>query len=123
MKLFGESGLATGGDGGLWVNRYLQSISDPRIFGGSDAISLRGEHLEKLGVFYPPGSGALPQPPGIPEGRAAKGVQAPEGYLYILNLGDGTGLAIYGPLAWRSQLAWRLKSYIDTKFVRDYQYP
>ena len=124
MKLFGESGLATGGDGGLWVNRYLQSISDPRIFGGGDAISLRGEHLEKLGVF------AIRQGPVLfhnlqayLRGEPLKEFKPQKVYLYILNLGDGTGLAIYGSLVWRSRLAWRLKSCIDTKFVREFQYP
>ena len=124
MKLFGESGLATGGDGGLWVNRYLQSISDPRIFGGGDAISLRGEHLEKLGVF------AIRQGPVLFHnlqaylgGEPLKKFKPQKIYLYIINLGDGTGLAIYGSLVWRSRLAWRLKSCIDTKFVREFQYP
>ena len=42
MEIFKESGLATGGDGGLWVNRCLQSISDPRIFGGVERVSCPG---------------------------------------------------------------------------------
>lgn len=32
-EVFCESGLATGDDYGLWVNCYLQSISDPCVFG------------------------------------------------------------------------------------------
>ncbi len=123
-KMFGQSGLTTGGDGGLWVNRYLQSISDPHIFGGGDAISYRGESLEKLGVF------AIRQGPVLfhnlqayLKGEPLKEFEPQKVFLYILNLGDETGLAIYGPLVWRSRLAWRLKSYIDTKFVREHQYP
>jgi hypothetical protein len=32
-------------------------------------------------------------------------------------------LAIHGPLVWRGRLAWRLKRYLDKKFVREYRYP
>lgn len=124
LEIFEESGLATSDDGGLWVNRCLQSISDPRIFGGGDAISLRGEPLERLGIF------AIRQGPVLfhnlqayLRGEPLKEFKPQKIYLYILNLGDGTGLAIYGSLVWRSRLAWRLKSYIDTKFVREFQYP
>ena len=121
---FRESGLATGDDDGLWVNRYLQSISDPRIFGGGDSVSFRGESLSRLGVF------AIRQGPVLflnlkayLQGESLKEFKPQKIYLYVLNLGGGSGLAIYGPLAWRSRLAWKLKSYIDTKFVREYQYP
>ena len=42
-------------------------------------------------------------------------------FLYILNLGDGTGLATYGPFVWRGRLSWKLKHYIDTKFLEKYR--
>lgn len=117
-----SGGLATGDDGGLWVNPYLQSISDPWVFGGGDCVSFRGAGLPKLGVF------AIRQGPVLfgnlqavlrdepltrfePQGR----------YLYILNLGDGSGLAIYGPLSLRGRLAMRLKDRIDRKFMETYQ--
>ncbi|HEV2743865.1 MAG TPA: hypothetical protein VGV91_11965, partial [Rubrobacter sp.] len=41
-------------------------------------------------------------------------------YLYVLDLGDGTGLAIYGPLAGRGRPALWLKHLIDWRFVRGY---
>lgn len=120
--VFRDSGLATGDDDSLWVNRYLQSISDLRIFGGGDSVSFRGEPLSRLGVF------AIRQGPVLFHnlkaylgGRPLEEFKPQKVFLYILNLGDGTGLAIYGPLVWRSRLAWRLKRYIDTKFVREYQ--
>ena len=120
-EVFRRSELATGDDGGLWVNRYLQSISDPRIFGGGDSISFRGEALAKLGVF------AIRQGPVLfhniraaLSGEPMKQFRPQKLYLYVLNLGDGTGLAIYGPLAWRGAAAWKLKSYIDRKFVKEY---
>jgi hypothetical protein len=41
--------------------------------------------------------------------------------LYVLNLGDGTGLAIHGPFAWRGRLPWKLKNRIDKKFVEEHR--
>lgn len=122
-EVFRESGLATGDDDGLWVNRYLQSISDPRVFGGGDSISFRGEALPKLGVF------AVRQGPVLfhnlkayLRGEPLQRFKPQKVYLYVLNLGDGTGLAIYGSLVWRGRLAWRLKRYLDKKFVEEYRY-
>ena len=122
--IFRKSGLATGDDGGLWVNRYLQSISDPRIFGGGDSGAFRGEALAKLGVF------AIRQGPVLfhniraaLSGEPMQEFRPQKYYLYALNLGDGTGLAIYGPLVWRGAAAWKLKSYIDRKFIKEYRYP
>ncbi len=113
--------VATGEDGGLWTNHFLQSISDPRVFGGGDSVSFRGEALPRLGVF------------GVRQGpvlfhnllAALRGEPLrefkPQGrYLYVLNLGDGTGLAVYGPLAWRGRSAMKLKHAIDRRFVRRY---
>jgi len=41
-------------------------------------------------------------------------------YLYVLNLGDGTGLAVYGRFSWRGRLSWWLKHRIDDRFVDEY---
>ena len=46
-----EPFVLTGGDGGLWVGPSLRSVSDPRLFGGGDSISFRGDALPRLGVF------------------------------------------------------------------------
>lgn len=115
----GASGdLLTGADGGLWVNRYLQSVSDPRLFGGGDSIAFRGQALPRLGVF------AVRQAPVLfhnlqaaPRGEPLKPYEPQRRYLYVLNLGDGTGLAVYGPLAYRGRAALALKHRIDSRFV------
>lgn len=115
-----ESGLdlLTGADGGLWVNRYLQSVSDPRLFGGGDSVAFRGESLPRLGVF------AVRQAPVIfhnlqaaLRGEPLKAYKPQRRYLYVLNLGDGTGLAVYGPLVYRGRSALSLKRRIDSRFV------
>jgi 3-mercaptopyruvate sulfurtransferase SseA/NADH dehydrogenase FAD-containing subunit len=122
--IFQRSGLATDEDNGLFVNHYLRSISDDRIFGGGDAIAFRGEALPKLGVF------AIRQAPvifhnlqAVLKGEPLKKYRPRSSFLYVLNLGNREGLAVYGPLVWRGALAWRLKRYIDVKFMKQFQYP
>lgn len=121
---FRRSGLAVGEDDGLWVNHYLQSVSDPRIFGGGDSVSFRGDALPRLGVF------AIRQGPilfhnlqAFLRGEPLKEFRPQAHYLYIITLGNLEGLAIWGPLAWRGAGAWKLKRRIDKKFVEGFQYP
>ena len=115
------SPLLTGDDGGLWVNHYLQSVSDPRIFGGGDSISFRGEALPRLGVF------GIRQGPVLfrnllaaLDGRPLEEYTPQKHYLYILNFGDGAGLAVYGAFSWRGRWAMSLKHAIDRSFMRRY---
>ncbi len=122
--IFRKSGLATSYDDGLWINEYLQSISDPRLFGGGDSVAFRGEPLTRLGVF------AIRQGPlifrnvqALLKGEPLEKFEPQTRFLYILNLGNYEGLAIWGPLVWRGRYAWKLKNYIDTKFMRQFQYP
>jgi hypothetical protein len=117
-EVFGRSGLATGDDGALWVDRHLRSPNDP----GSSAAGTRwpsaGSASPNSGSTPSARARPLPQPPGRPA-RGAALLLRPQGrYLYVLDLGDGTGLAIYGPLANRSRPALRLKHLIDRRFVR-----
>ena len=120
-EVFGRSGLATGDDGALWVDRHLRSPNDPRIFGGGDAAAFRGGRLPRFGVY------AVRQGPVLYRnlqaalrGEPLSSYRPQRRYLYVLDLGDGTGLAIYGPLANRSRPALRLKHLIDRRFVREY---
>ena len=115
----GGPDLLTGEDGGLWVNRHLQSVSDSRLFGGGDSVAYRGGRLPRLGVF------AVRQAPvifhnlqAVLRGELLRSYEPQRRYLYILNLGDGTGLAVYGSLVCRGRLALLLKHRIDSRFVR-----
>ena len=119
--VFARSGLATGDDGALWVDRHLRSPNDHRIFGGGDAVAFRGGRLPRFGVY------AVRQGPVLYRnlqaslrGEPLSPYRPQRRYLYVLDLGDGTGLAIYGPLARRSRAALRLKHLIDRRFVREY---
>ncbi|CAN5507540.1 MAG: FAD-dependent oxidoreductase [Actinomycetota bacterium] len=121
-EVFARSGLATGDDGAMWVNHYLQSISDERIFGGGDSVDFRGRALPRFGVY------AIRQGPALfrnlratLEGNPLTEFRPQKTFLYILNLGDGTGLGVYGPLVWRGRSALELKSFIDEKFMDEYR--
>ncbi|AHY47310.1 pyridine nucleotide-disulfide oxidoreductase family protein [Rubrobacter radiotolerans] len=122
--LFRESGLRVAHDDGLWINEYLQSVTDPKIFGGGDSVSFKGEPLTRLGVF------AIRQGPvlfhnlqAFLKGEPMQEFKPQSVFLYILNLGNYEGLAIWGPLVVRGKKAWDLKNYIDTKFMKLFQYP
>ncbi len=119
--VFARSGLATGDDGALWVDRHLRSPNDHRIFGGGDAVAFRGGRLPQFGVY------AVRQGPVLYRnlqaalrGETLSSYRPQRHYLYVLDLGDGTGLAIYGPLAIRGRPALWLKHLIDRRFVREY---
>ena len=121
-RLFRDSGLPTGDDGGLLVNAYLQSVAYPEIFGGGDCISFEPQPLDKVGVY------AVRQNPVLYhnllsalEGRSLMTFQPQSTYLLIYNLGDGTGIYSRGNRFWKGRWVFYLKDYIDRKFTRKFQ--
>jgi hypothetical protein len=44
-----------------------------------------------------------------------------EQYLLIFNMGDDRGIFWRGNLAWEGRLVFKLKDYIDRKFMRKFQ--
>jgi NADH dehydrogenase FAD-containing subunit len=121
-RLFFESGIPTGPDGGLLVNTHLQSVAYPEIFGGGDCISFEKQRLDKVGVY------AVRQNPilynnllAALEGGDLQAFQPQNTYLLIYNLGNGTGIFYRGKWVWKGRLIFFLKDYIDRKFMRKFQ--
>ena len=121
-RLFRESGLPTGGDGGLLVNAHLQSVAYPEIFGGGDCISFEKRPLDKVGVY------AVRQNPVLDanllaalEDKNLEAFRPQDTYLLIYNLGNGTGIFWRGSRVWKGRLIFHLKDYIDRKFMRKFQ--
>ena len=119
--LIASIGLPTSDDGSLLVDEHLRSIADPRIFGGGDCIAIRDRQLAKIGVY------AIREGPIIFEnllatlgGTPLRRFNPQRRYLLILNLGDGTGLATWGPLYWHGRAAFWLKDRIDRRFLAEY---
>ena len=115
-----NSGLQTGPSGGLLMNRCLQAVNHPEIFGGGDCIDFAPEPLPKVGVY------AVRQNPILRhnlmaalEGRELVPFKPQKRVMLILNLGDGTGLFMRGQRVFRNKAAFLLKDYIDRRFMAD----
>jgi NADH dehydrogenase FAD-containing subunit len=120
--IFKNSGLATGPDGGLRVNEFLQSVEYPEMFGGGDCIYFEKQPLDKVGVY------AVRQNPVLYQNLMAtleeKPLQSfdPGGhYLLIFNLGGGIGVLRKRWLLLDGRAAFIVKNYIDRKFMNKFQ--
>lgn len=122
-SIFKESNLPTGPDGGLLVNRFLQSTGHPEIFGGGDCIFFQDEPLDKVGVY------AVRENPvlyhnlfaSLEGGQLQPFDPGSSNYLLIFNLGDGRGIMAKKPFVMDGRLAFIIKDYIDRKFMRKFQ--
>ena len=120
--IFRDSGLAIGPDGGLLVNKYLQSTDCPEIFGGGDCIYFKDQPLDKVGVY------AVRENPILYhnlmaslEGKELQSFDPGGGYLLIFNMGDGTGVLQKKWILFGGKLAFIIKDYIDRKFMTKFQ--
>ena len=121
-RVFKESGLPVGPDGGLSVNRYLQCTAHPNIFGGGDCIYFEPSPLDKVGVY------AVRQNPvlfhnlaAFLEGEPLQPFTPGGKYLLIFNLGDGTGIFHKWGIQFSGRLAFDLKDWIDRRFMERFQ--
>jgi NADH dehydrogenase FAD-containing subunit len=120
--IFRNSGIATGPDGGLRVNRFLQSTQYPDISGGGDCIHFEDQPLDKVGVY------AVRQNPVLFHNVVARlngGDLMPfdpgGDYLLIFNLGGGVGVLKKRWLEFGGWPAFIIKDYIDRKFMKEFQ--
>ena len=120
--IFADSGIETGPDGGLRVNRFLQSTRYPDIFGGGDCIYYQDQPLDKVGVY------AVRENPVLYhnlvarlESEALMPFDPGGDYLLIFNLGGGVGVLKKRWLEFGGRPAFFIKDYIDRKFMREFQ--
>ena len=120
--IFRNSGLATGPDGGLRVNEFLQSVDHPEMFGGGDCIYYEKQPLDKVGVY------AVRQNPVLYqnlmaalEGTPLQPFDPGGDYLLIFNLGCGIGVLQKYWLVLEGKAAFVVKDYIDRKFMKEFQ--
>jgi NADH dehydrogenase FAD-containing subunit len=121
-RIFRDSGIPTGPDGGLMVNSFLQSVAHPEMFGGGDCVSFAEQPLAKVGVY------AVRQNPilyhnllAALEGREMKIFMPQKDYMLIFNMGNGRGILWKKNFVWEGRLAFLLKDHIDRKFMRKFQ--
>ena len=105
--------------GAMKVDRHLRSPGDPRVHGGGDGVAVEGDVLPRIGVY------AIRQAPVLRDnllasldGAPATSFRPQRRYLWIVNLGDGSALAMRGRLWWRGRLAFWLKDWIDRRFLK-----
>ncbi len=120
--IFFGSGVETSEDGALLVNDYLQSTNYPDIFGGGDCIAIRGKRLHRVGVY------AVREAPilyrnllATLRGQSLIPFKPQNRYLLIFNLGDESGLLVWGSWIWKGKLAFTFKNYLDTSFMSKFQ--
>lgn len=118
----GSLGLPTGVGGGLLVDSTLRSPSDPHIFGAGDCIDFAPRPLPKLGVF------GVRQAPVLMHNllasldhRPLRPYRPQKRWLSILNLGDGTAMARWGPLYFHGRACMAWKNHLDQKFLKRYR--
>ncbi len=119
--LLRASGLPVDARGALRVNRFLQAIGYPSIFAGGDCAAFEERPLAKIGVY------AVREAPillhnllaflGRRQPAALRAFKPQRSFLLILNLGDGTGLAVWRRFSWHGRAAFWLKDFLDRRFL------
>ncbi|MCI5224294.1 MAG: pyridine nucleotide-disulfide oxidoreductase [Candidatus Electrothrix sp. AR4] len=121
-RIIADSGIPIGSNGGMLVNRYLQSTRYKNIFGGGDCIDFQDKPLDKVGVY------AVRQNPILLHNLMAsltdgtlRSFQPGGEYLLIFNLGNDTGIFRKWSILFGGRPAFMIKDYIDRKFMRTFQ--
>jgi NADH dehydrogenase FAD-containing subunit len=91
-------------------------------FQSGDCIYFQDRPLDKVGVY------AVRENPVIYhnlmaslEGTALRAFDPGGDYLLIFNMGDGTGIFMKRRIIFQGKLAFKIKDYIDIKFMRKFQ--
>ena len=123
-ELFTPSGAAVDEEGYLAVGDTLESPSHPGLFAAGDCAGfLSGQHVPKAGVY------AVRQGPVLRHNLHAfltgsgtpRPYRAQSGFLSLLNAGDGTAVGAWKGLAFHGRALWRLKDFIDGRFMARFQ--
>ncbi|TVQ27230.1 MAG: hypothetical protein EA383_03005 [Spirochaetaceae bacterium] len=118
-----DFGLPLGPGGGLAVNDYLQSVDHANVFAVGDCADFVREPLDRVGVYA-----VRMQPLLFDNVHALLREQTEEirrftrtgPYLAGVNLGFGQGLLYRGRWDLRGRAAFRLKDFIDRRFMKRY---
>jgi selenide, water dikinase len=120
--LLGRLGLPLDERGFLLTEPTLKTTAPVPVFVVGDTGTIRDQPVSKAGVY------AVRQGPVLWnnirnafQGRPLDAYRPQRRFLKLLNRGDGTALGEYGSYAFEGTWAWRLKDWIDVRFVEKYQ--
>ena len=116
------SGIATDAEGFLLVDAQQRSVSHPHIFAAGDVAARADRRLAHSGVhavFAGPVLAANLR--SVLEGEAPRATYCPRRHnLYLLNTGNGSAIASYGPLHAEGPWVLALKHRIDKGWIAKY---
>ena len=116
-----ESSLSTNEQGFILVSDTLQSISHPQVFAAGDIATMTNYDRPKAGVFaVRQGKPLLDNWRNILTKKRLQEYIPQDKYLALIGTGDRQAIASRGNWGWRSSILWRLKDYIDRKFMKQF---
>ena len=123
-----RSGLDCDDKGFAKVDASMQCIGDDHIFAAGDAAHLQGQERAKAGVFAVRAAPVLASNlaravQGLPLHGPRSRFSPQESFLTLIGLGAPgrpDAIAVRGALALRGKIFWRLKDWIDQRFMNRY---
>ena len=116
-----ETGLALDANGFVEVDEYLRSTNDEAVFAAGDVAAMRGHAREKSGVY------AVRAGPKLAEnlrralaGRHLRRAVPQRRALALIGVGNGKAVASRGRHEAYGTVLWRLKQWIDRRWMRGY---
>jgi selenide,water dikinase len=117
-----DTGLALDAGGFIEVGATLRSVSDLNVFAAGDVAANIDHPRPKAGVF------AVRQGPPLADnlrraltGRPLVPFMPQRAFLSLISTGNRCAVASRGQLAAQGPILWRLKDWIDRRWMRQYQ--
>ena len=116
-----ESQLKTDERGFILVADTLQSVSHPHVFAAGDIATMINYQRPKAGVFaVRQGQPLFDNWQHIVTGEALEKYTPQDKYLALIGTGDKKAIASWSSFGWRLSLFWKMKDYIDRKFMNQF---